>query len=72
MLTMLQLRALLTIPEGQEVLFERYSDSAASYVTLDPTNPAVYKQLYRAAKAKLKLRIKATLIYPSDGTSKFC
>lgn len=44
------------------MLFERYSDSAAAFITLDPNNSAVYKQLYRAAKAKLKLRIKATLI----------
>lgn len=59
------------LPEDQEVLFERYSDSAASYVTLDPTNPAVYKQLYRAAKAKLKLRIKATPIYPGEEAGEF-
>jgi next to BRCA1 gene 1 protein len=30
-------------------------------VALDSDNPAIYKQLYRAAKAKLKLRIKATV-----------
>ena len=42
-------------------MFERFSDSAGSYITLDSNNPAVYKQLYRAAKAKLKLRIKATI-----------
>ena len=41
--------------------FERFSDSAGSYIALDSNNPAVYKQLYRAAKAKLKLRIKATV-----------
>lgn len=51
------------IPDDQTVVFERYSDSAGSYVILDPKNPAVYKQLYRAAKAKLKLRFKATIIY---------
>jgi len=44
------------------VVFERWSDSAASYIVLDSNKPAVYKQLYRAAKAKLKLRIKVT--YP--------
>lgn len=42
-------------------MFERFSDSAGSYITLDSNNPSVYKQLYRAAKAKLKLRIKATI-----------
>lgn len=44
------------------MVFERYSDSAAAFITLDPSNASVYKQLYRAAKAKLKLRLKATII----------
>jgi next-to-BRCA1 protein 1 len=57
-----KLRQELQIPSSTDVLFERYSDSAAAFVTLDPNNSSVYKQLYRAAKAKLKLRIKATLI----------
>ena len=56
-----QLRTLLAIPSTQHVVFERYSDSAGSYITLDSNNPSVYKQLYRAAKAKLKLRLKATI-----------
>lgn len=55
-----KLRELLVIPENQEVKFERYSDSAGRYITLDPENTSVYKQLFRAAKAKLKLRIKVT------------
>lgn len=55
-----QLRVLLTIPDGTDLLLERYSDSAGTYVTLDSANPSIYKQLYRAAKAKLKLRLKAT------------
>ncbi|KAI5811615.1 hypothetical protein DFH27DRAFT_621097, partial [Peziza echinospora] len=55
-----KLKELLGIPEEEEVLFERWSDSAASYVVLDSNKPAVYKQLYRAAKAKLKLRIKVS------------
>ncbi|KAK5075531.1 hypothetical protein LTS08_001402 [Lithohypha guttulata] len=50
------------IAPNQEVKFDRYSDSAGTYVTLDSANPGVYKQLYRAAKAKLKLRLKATII----------
>ena len=45
-------------------MFERFSDSAATYIPLDSNNPAIYKQLYRAAKAKLKLRLKATIISP--------
>lgn len=43
-------------------MLERYSDSAGSYVRLDSDNTAVYKQLFRAAKAKSKLRIKVTTI----------
>ena len=56
----LQLRQILSIPSDADVTFERYSDSAGAYIVLDSENPAVYKQLYRAAKAKLRLRIKAT------------
>lgn len=59
-----KLRNALAISQDQEVRFERYSDSAASFVVLDTDNLTVYKQLYRAAKAKLKLRLKATLIAP--------
>ncbi|KAI9671945.1 MAG: hypothetical protein M1817_002324 [Caeruleum heppii] len=57
-----KLRSLLGVPQNQEVLFERFSDSSASFIPLDSNNPSVYKQLYRAAKAKLKLRIKATVV----------
>ncbi|KAI9749211.1 MAG: hypothetical protein M4579_006959 [Chaenotheca gracillima] len=57
-----KLRSLLDIPESRGLRFERFSDSAGSFVTLDSNNPSVYKQLYRAAKAKLKLRIKAVLL----------
>lgn len=60
--SVLQLRFLLAIPPDADVVFERFSDSAGSYVALDSNNPAIYKQLYRAAKAKLKLRIKATVV----------
>jgi next-to-BRCA1 protein 1 len=42
-------------------VFERYSDSAASYVTLETDKPHVYKTLFRAAKAKLKLRLRASI-----------
>ncbi|KAL1865276.1 hypothetical protein Plec18167_009471 [Paecilomyces lecythidis] len=56
-----KLRELLSIPSDVAVDFERYSDSAMCYVRLDSEDPAVYKQLYRAAKAKLKLRIKAVV-----------
>lgn len=62
--TFLQLRAGLQIRDDEQVVFERYSDSAAAYVTLDSSAPAVYKTLFRAAKAKLKLRLRATV--PGD------
>lgn len=58
----LQLKGLLGIAENQTVVFERYSDSAAAYVTLDPANTHVYKTLLRAAKAKLKLRLRVSVI----------
>jgi len=60
-----QLRFLLAIPPEVDVKIERFSDSAGTYVTLDSDNPAIYKQLYRAAKAKLKLRLKVTVIQTS-------
>jgi len=56
-----KLRFLLSIPQNQQVVFERFSDSAGAYITLDPENPQVYKTLFRAAKAKLKLRLRATV-----------
>lgn len=59
---MTQLRFLLAIPPEAEVKFERFSDSAGTYVTLDSNNPSVYKQLFRAAKAKSKLRLRATIL----------
>jgi next to BRCA1 gene 1 protein len=52
------------LSDGQDVVFERYSDSASSYVKLDSNNTPVYKTLLRAAKAKGKLRIRATVIEP--------
>ncbi|KAJ4361685.1 hypothetical protein N0V95_001669 [Ascochyta clinopodiicola] len=56
-----QLRSGLQIRDDEQVVFERYSDSAAAYVILDSSAPAVYKTLFRAAKAKLKLRLRATI-----------
>lgn len=55
----------MDIPSDVDVIFERFSDSAGHYVELDSDNAAVYKQLYRAAKAKLKLRLKVTTINKS-------
>ena len=51
----------MNIKPEQTVVFERFSDSAGGYITLDPNNPQVFKTLIRAAKAKLKLRLKATV-----------
>lgn len=59
-----KLRGILNIPADADAVFERFSDSAASYVVLDQTNVAVYKQLYRAAKAKQKLKLRVTLGEP--------
>ena len=59
-----KLRDLLDIPADAEVIFERYSDSASAYVVLDRNNPSIYKQLGRAAKAKQKLKIRATTKRP--------
>lgn len=55
-----RLRQLLSIPADANVVFERFSDSGSTYVRLDSDNPSVYKQLFRAAKAKLKLRIRVS------------
>lgn len=53
-----QIRTFLRVPSEHELVIERYSDSAAAYVVLDSTNTAIYKQLYRAAKAKSKLKLR--------------
>ncbi|KAM0333417.1 hypothetical protein ACHAQA_002078 [Verticillium albo-atrum] len=55
-----KVREFLQIPPTIPVLLERYSDSAAAYIVLDPKNTSVYKQLYRAAKAKQKLKLRVT------------
>lgn len=55
-----QIRGALGIAPSAELLIERYSDSGATYVVLDPTNISVFKQLYRAAKAKQKLKLRIT------------
>lgn len=55
------IRTFLHIPVDAEVVFERYSDSAASFVLLQAGNIPIYKQLYRAAKAKSKLKIRVTV-----------
>lgn len=56
-----QVRQVFAIKPEQHMVLERYSDSSASYVTLDESNPQVFKTLIRAAKAKGKLRLKATV-----------
>lgn len=56
-----KVRTFLHIPSDAQVVFERYSDSGASYVVLDTENTSVYKQLYRAAKAKSKLKLRVSL-----------
>ncbi|KAI5359540.1 putative Zinc finger, ZZ-type, immunoglobulin-like, Next to BRCA1, central domain-containing protein [Septoria linicola] len=56
-----KLRQVLDIKPEQVVVLERFSDSAGDYITLDQSNPQVFKTLIRAAKAKGKLRLKATV-----------
>lgn len=55
-----QLRGLLEIQDDKLVTFERFSDSAGCYISLDPSNAPAYRTLFRAAKAKQKLRLRAT------------
>jgi next-to-BRCA1 protein 1 len=57
-----KLLQLLKVPSDTDVIIERYSDSAASFVQLDSDNAAVYKQLSRAARAKLRLVISVTTV----------
>ena len=52
----------MNIPAEKNATFERYSDSAQRYVVLATHDVAVWKQLWRAAKAKLKLRLKVTAV----------
>ncbi|RKF64339.1 putative zz type zinc finger domain-containing protein [Erysiphe neolycopersici] len=54
---------LLEIPSQSKAVFERFSDSSRTYVLLDPNNVSTYKQLHRAARAKLRLRLRASMIY---------
>lgn len=54
------MRCFLQIPPATNAVLERYSDSAATFVVLDPNNVSVYKQLFRAAKAKQKLKLRVT------------
>ncbi|KAI0095502.1 hypothetical protein F4814DRAFT_454116 [Daldinia grandis] len=57
-----KLCSFLQIPVGTTAIYERYSDSAGSFVVLHPTNVPAYKQLYRAAKAKQKLKLRVTTL----------
>ncbi|KAG5977085.1 hypothetical protein E4U56_000489 [Claviceps arundinis] len=60
------LRSFLPIPANTNIMIERYSDSAAAYVMLEPSNMAVYKQLYRAAKAKSRLKFRVSALPDND------
>lgn len=55
-----RIRSALTISDDEDLVLERYSDSAACYILLDDADPAAYRQLRRAARAKSKLRIRVT------------
>ncbi|KAI9655237.1 MAG: hypothetical protein M1831_004947 [Alyxoria varia] len=56
-----KVRSCLKIPADRLLHIQRFSDSYGQYVTVDPAIPASYKQLYRAAKAKSKLRLTITV-----------
>ncbi|GAM82675.1 hypothetical protein ANO11243_006570 [Dothideomycetidae sp. 11243] len=56
-----KLISILNLPTDKKVIFERFSDSAGGFITLNPDDTAVYKTLVRAAKAKLKLRLRALI-----------
>ncbi|KAH7026195.1 uncharacterized protein B0I36DRAFT_155084 [Microdochium trichocladiopsis] len=55
-----KIRDFLQIAPDTSALIERYSDSAAAFVTVERDNIQVYKQLFRAAKAKHKLKLRVT------------
>lgn len=59
-----QLRSVLP-RQSNHVYFERFSDSLGGYVSLDPTNREVFKSLQRAAKAKLKLKLRVREVSPA-------
>ncbi|KAK8120753.1 hypothetical protein PG999_004873 [Apiospora kogelbergensis] len=60
-----KVRAFLQVPVGIKTIIERYSDSAAAFVVLDPRNVSVFKQLFRAAKAKQKLKLRVIQLIES-------
>ncbi|KAJ1326668.1 hypothetical protein MN608_08115 [Microdochium nivale] len=53
-----KVRDFLQIAPDTTALIERYSDSAAAFVVVERDNIQVYKQLFRAAKAKHKLKLR--------------
>ncbi|KAF2862936.1 hypothetical protein K470DRAFT_293119 [Piedraia hortae CBS 480.64] len=61
-----KLRFLLGIEPHQNAIFERYSDSVGGFITLDPTNADAFKSLFRAAKSKMRLRLRATVTPPAN------
>ncbi|PNP42933.1 hypothetical protein TGAMA5MH_05679 [Trichoderma gamsii] len=63
------IRTFLRIAPEAQMIVERYSDSASAFVVLDSSNMPVYKQLYRAAKAKSKLKLRVSVIQPPPKTA---
>ncbi|KAK5987535.1 ZZ-type zinc finger-containing protein P35G2.11c [Cladobotryum mycophilum] len=62
------IRTFLHIPNDTRAKIERWSDSLGAFVELDSENTPVYKQLYRAARAKSKLKLQVSLINEPDKT----
>lgn len=67
--TSVQIRLFLRLTPETQVIIERYSDSASAFVVLDSNNLPVYKQLYRAAKAKSKLKLRVSALYSQPKTT---
>ncbi|PTB64185.1 hypothetical protein BBK36DRAFT_1178535 [Trichoderma citrinoviride] len=63
------IRLFLRISPEDQIIIERYSDSAGSFVVLDPINVPIYKQLYRAAKAKSKLKLRVSTLQTQPKTT---
>ncbi|CAK7225995.1 hypothetical protein SEUCBS140593_006092 [Sporothrix eucalyptigena] len=60
-----KLREFLGVEAEKPCHFERFSDSAGNHIPLVHSNPSVYRQLLRAAKAKQKLKLRVIYEEPN-------
>lgn len=63
------IRSILSIPSGEPFTIRRWSDSGATWMVLNPQDQDTWKQMLRAAKAKLKLRLRVDIIRTTHGES---